>query len=66
MLADVFAEVEVERWDAPLLELPSRDAVRDYLLGKGVLPEQARRAADSVETPLRVTKRGALLFARKR
>jgi SAM-dependent methyltransferase len=66
MLAHVFAEVEVERWDAPLLELPTRDAVRDYLVGKGVVPERARRAADSVETPLRVTKRGALLFARKR
>jgi SAM-dependent methyltransferase len=66
MLAHVFAEVEVERWDAPLLELPTRDAVRDYLVGNGVVPERARRAADSVETPLRITKRGALLFARKR
>lgn len=30
------AEVEVERWDGRVLELPSRAAVRDYLLGKGV------------------------------
>jgi hypothetical protein len=58
--------VEVERWDAPLLVLPEREAVRDYLVGKGVPPERARLAAESVETPLRVTKRGALLFARKR
>jgi len=62
---ELFGEVEVERWDAPLLELPEREAVRDYLVGKGVPPEQARLAAESVETPLRVTKRGALLFARK-
>jgi hypothetical protein len=58
--------VEGERWDAPLLELPDRAAVRHYLVGKGVSPERARPAADSVETPLSVTKRGALLFARKR
>lgn len=24
LLADLFADVEVERWDAPLLELPTR------------------------------------------
>jgi SAM-dependent methyltransferase len=66
MLAPLFAEVELERWDAPLLELRTRGAVRDYLIGKGVAPREARRAADSVKTPLRVTKRGALLFARKR
>jgi hypothetical protein len=40
--------------------------VSDYLVGKGVHPQQARLAAGSVETPLRVTKRGALLFGRKR
>jgi SAM-dependent methyltransferase len=65
MVEDLFAEVEVERWDAPLLELPDREAVRAYLVGKGVPRERARLAGDSVETPLMVTKRGALLFARK-
>jgi hypothetical protein len=40
--------------------------VRGYLAGKGVSPERAGLAADSVETPLSVAKRGALLFARKR
>jgi len=66
MLEALFADVEVEAWDAPLLELPDRGAVRDYLVGKGVAPERARLAADSAETPLRVTKRGALAFGRKR
>jgi SAM-dependent methyltransferase len=28
VLAELFAEVEVERWDAPLLNLPDREAVR--------------------------------------
>ena len=66
MLQGLFAEVEVERWDAPLLELPNREAMRGYLVGKGVAADHARPAADSVEAPLRVTKRGALLFARRR
>jgi SAM-dependent methyltransferase len=66
LLEERFVDVEVERWDAPLLELPDRDAVRDYLVGKGVEPEQAAQGARSVETPLAVTKRGALVFARKR
>jgi len=65
MLAELFVEVEVERWDAPLLELPSRDAVRDYLVGKGVGSQRADAAADAAELPLKVTKRGALAFARK-
>ena len=40
-------------------------AVCDYLVGKQVAPDRARAAAAAVELPLSVTKRGALLFARK-
>ena len=65
MLEKLFGELEVERWDAPLLELPDHEVVCDYLVGKGTPPEQARLAAASVEAPLRVTKRGALVIARK-
>jgi SAM-dependent methyltransferase len=66
LVAEHFAAVEVERWDAPLLELPSRAAVRDYLIGKGVERASAEAHAEAVEVPLRVTKRGALVFARNR
>jgi SAM-dependent methyltransferase len=66
ILGELFGEVEVERWDAPLLALPDRGAVRDYLIGKGAARARAERVAQSVEAPLKVTKRGALLFARKR
>jgi SAM-dependent methyltransferase len=66
MIGELFAEVEVERWDAQLFELPDREAVRDYLVGKGVAPDRAAISAGSVETPLPVTKRGALVFARRR
>lgn len=65
MLGRPFVDVEVERWDAPLLELPSREAVRDYLVGKGVDPDRAALAAEATEVPLRVTKRGALAFGRR-
>jgi hypothetical protein len=51
----------MHRW----LELSSREAVRDYLVGRRVPPDQAILGAESLEVPLSVTKRGALLFARK-
>jgi hypothetical protein len=64
MLSEHFAEVEVERWDAPLVELPTREAVRDYLVGKGVEPRRAANA-ELADAPLLVTKRGALAFGRR-
>jgi SAM-dependent methyltransferase len=66
LIAERFHELEIQRWDAQLLRLPSRAEVRDYLIGKGVEPKQAGAAADGVEVPLAVTKRGALVFARRR
>jgi ubiquinone/menaquinone biosynthesis C-methylase UbiE len=65
LLVERFTEVEVERWDARLLELPTRAAVRDYLIGKGVEPRVAEAEAEAVAVPLSITKRGALAFARK-
>src|SRR3712207_7913627 len=64
-LQEFFEEPEVERWDAPLIELPTARVVRDYLIGKQVAPDRARAVAAATELPLSVTKRGALLFARK-
>lgn len=65
LLRELFEELVVVRWDAPLVELPTARAVRDYLVGKQVAPDQAQAVADATELPLSVTKRGALLFARK-
>jgi SAM-dependent methyltransferase len=65
LVASVFAQVEVERWDAPLIRLPDREAVRDYLIARFVAPEDATAAADQVPTPLAVTKRRALIRARR-
>jgi len=65
LLSGRFSEVEVESWDARLLELPTEEAVTEYLVGKGVPAEQAYAGGASVQPPLRVTKRGALAFGRK-
>ena len=65
LIGERFHELEVERWDARLLRLPRRADVRDYLIGKGVEPRRASAAAAQVGVPLEVTKRGALVFARR-
>ena len=65
LLRELFEEPEVTRWDAPLIELPTARAVRDYLVGKQVTPDRARAVAEATELPVRVTKRGGLQFARK-
>jgi SAM-dependent methyltransferase len=65
-IGELFADVETRRWDAPLLRLPCREAVRDYLVGKGVHAARADAAAARTDVPLSVTKRGALVFARRR
>jgi SAM-dependent methyltransferase len=65
LVASIFGQVRVERWDAPLMRLPDPDAVRDYLIARFVAPEVANAAAQRIATPLAVTKRGAVISARK-
>ena len=64
-MAAAFEQIQVERWDAPLVRLPDRDAVRDYLIARFVPPEVATDAAGRITTPATITKRGALIQARK-
>jgi SAM-dependent methyltransferase len=58
----VFADVDVEEWDAPMLTLPDREAVRLYLTSRMADPA----LADGVVTPVTVTKRGSIVWGRKR
>ena len=51
-------------WDAPLIDLATADDVRRYLRGRGLTEEAAGRAAAQVPAPLRLTKRGTLIWAR--
>lgn len=64
-VCEVFGEVEVERWDAPLITLPDRAAVRDYLIARLIPRPEATEAAARLHTPLPVTKRGSLIMARR-
>jgi SAM-dependent methyltransferase len=65
IVQSVFGEVEVDAWDAPLVRLPDRDAVRDYLVARLVPPAEATERATAVSVPLDVTKRGCVVYARK-
>src|SRR4051812_25464238 len=59
-----FDDVELDEWDGPFVHLPDTDAVRDYLVGRLMPSADAAAAALQVATPLDVTKRGVLVFAR--
>jgi SAM-dependent methyltransferase len=62
IVGQVFADIEVETWDAPMLALPDRDSVRLYLSSRLADPA----LADNVQTPVTVTKRGSIVWGRKR
>lgn len=61
IVAGVFGDVEVARWDAPLVTLPDRAAVLAFCRSH-FLPASA---ADRVEPPVTLTKRGCFVFATK-
>jgi SAM-dependent methyltransferase len=61
IVRQVFDEVEVERWDAPLTMLPDRVAVLAFCRSHH-LPSSA---AERVEPPVTLTKRGCLVCARR-
>ena len=63
IVADVFGaeNVEVERWDTPMVVLHDRDEVAAYARSHLLPP----KVADAVETPLTLTKRGCLVLAKR-
>lgn len=67
IVAGVFGAADAEHWDAPLVTLPDRDALLDYLRARFVPAEQAVRLAAEIAAgarfPLPVTKRGVLVRA---
>lgn len=65
MLAGVLENIRVSRWDMALYRLPTRESVWNYLVSRGTTPEAAAAAADRVELPLWLTKRGAVVWGRK-
>lgn len=66
VVSQVFDVVDVVSWDAPLLSLPDLAAVSTCLRGRGLSPAAGARAAQQFEAPMTVTKRGVLVWARRR
>ena len=65
IVGSVFGEIEIDAWDGPYVHLPDRDALALYLQGRRLSPADAKRASHSIGTPLTLTKRGAIIYARK-
>lgn len=68
ILEEFYDDIELTTWDAPMFDLPDRDAVRDYLYSwyyPALTYEEAERRAAAVEVPLKLTKRGAWGVGRK-
>ena len=66
IVGQVFHVTQVVSWDQPYVLLPDEAAVALYLRGRGLTEREARRRAAGVTTPVRVTKRGMLVWARTR
>jgi SAM-dependent methyltransferase len=66
IVADHFEITAVVRWDMPAVRLPDTAAVALFLRGRGLSSDDAFRDARSRNTPLTVTKRGCLIWARRR
>jgi SAM-dependent methyltransferase len=65
LLGRHFASVEVNAWDGPYISLPAAEALRRYLIGKGVDRAVAAARAGTMSFPLAVTKRGAIVYGKK-
>jgi SAM-dependent methyltransferase len=65
VVADHFAITEVINWDMPAVRLPDAAAVALFLRGRGLSEDEASRQAGRWNTPMTVTKRGCLIWARR-
>ena len=63
VVAAVFDDIDVDRWDITAFRLPDEAAVRDYMVGFRVPEPDAATA--KAGWPLSITKRGAQVWARK-
>ena len=65
IVSSVFGEIEIDAWDGPYVHLPDREALALYLRGRRLSSSEVERASNAIDTPLTLTKRGAIIFARK-
>jgi SAM-dependent methyltransferase len=66
IVADHFIITEVITWDTAAVRLPDSAAVALFLRGRGLSADEASRDASRWKTPMTVTKRGCLIWARRR
>lgn len=64
VVGSVLTEVVAEHWDEPMVDLPDRHAVARFLRGRGLSEHDATDRSRSFITPMAVTKRGCLVWAR--
>ena len=65
IVGSVFDEIEIDAWEGPYVHLPDREALILYLRGRRLSSVAAERASHTIDTPLTLTKRGSIIFARK-
>ena len=66
LVGEVFGEVHADRWDVHAVRLPDEEAVSAYLRGRRKSREEAAELAKKAAPPLKLTKRGALVWAYRR
>ncbi|WP_107052629.1 class I SAM-dependent methyltransferase [Streptomyces sp. NRRL S-1448] len=65
-LSRVFDLVDVQSWDRPMVHLADHAAATLFLRGRGLSEQEAPHAAQRLKTPVTLTKRGMIGWARKR
>lgn len=65
LVGRVFTDLQVERWDGSFVRLPTRADLLEYTVGREADTDEAATFAKTAPMPFVLTKRGALLYARK-
>jgi hypothetical protein len=65
LLRSVFDVLDIQRWDEPLVHILGQEALTLYLRGRGLPAQRAAAAAQQLDTPLAITKRGMIGWVRK-
>lgn len=65
LVEEFFGDLEIERWDEPLVHLPDKKALELYLQGRQLAQSKIDEALETITTPLHLTKRETLIYGRK-
>jgi len=65
LIGSLFELVRIDSWEMPLYRFPDTAGLWSYLVARGTDPAITDDVASRVEFPLRLTKRGAMVWGRK-